>query len=142
MPRNRFRDSRNTTFSTARRVFRAVVATVVPEAGQLEEQGWRELEERAELSVRDRPSALRSQLRFFLRAIEWLPLLRYGRTFTALSAEQRTNLLHYLENHPLEVIRCGFWAVRTLAFLGYYTRRETLETLGYAADPRGWRARG
>ena len=63
-----------------RRVFRAVVVTVVPGANQLDERGWLALEE-LEDTLATRQPALRRQLQLFLRAIDWLPLLRYARTF-------------------------------------------------------------
>jgi hypothetical protein len=87
-----------------------------------------------------RPPVLRRQLQLFLRAIEWLPLVRYGHTFAGLADEQRHHVLRYLQNHPVERIRCGFWGLRTLAFLGYYGRPEGAHAIGYRPDPRGWEA--
>ena len=121
-------------------VFRAVVVTVVPGAKQLDESSWVELEEVVEDALEFRPPALRTQLQLFLRAIQWLPVLRYGRTFSALGDEQRCRVLSYLQDHPVERIRCGFWGLRTLAFLGYYGRPEGAHAIGYAVDPRGWEA--
>lgn len=131
-----------TVFSSVCPIFRAVVSTVVPEANILQEQSWRELETLVEMSLRDRSSAIRRQLRLFLQMIQWLPVFRYGRRFTSLSAEQRRRVLCYLQDHPVEMIRCGFWGLRTLALLGYYGRLEGVQSTGYAADPRGWEALG
>ena len=121
-------------------VFRAVVVTVVPDAKQLDEPSWLALEELVEDALAIRPPALRGQLQLFLRAIEWLPVVRYGRTFAALGDEQRWRVLRYLQDHPVERIRCGFWGLRTLAFLGYYGRLERARAIGYRPDPRGWGA--
>ena len=129
-----------TTLSPVRGTFRAIVSTVVPEADQLDEQGWQELEALVEATLRDRPPAMQRQLRLFLRAIEWLPMFRYGRSFTSLSAEKREQVLSRLQDHRIELIRCGFWGVRTLAFLGFYSRAEAVRAIGYAADPSGWGA--
>jgi hypothetical protein len=134
------KESSRSVLAPVRVVFRAVVATVVPEAKQLDETGWLALEALVEDALEIRPPALRGQLRFFLLAIEWLPVLRYGRTFTALGEEQRGRVLRYLQNHPVERIRCGFWGLRTLAFLGYYGRPEGAHAIGYRPDPRGWEA--
>jgi hypothetical protein len=123
-----------------RAVFRAVVVTVVPEAKQLDEPGWLSLEALVEDALETRAPALRRQLQLFLRAIQWLPVVRYGRTYAALGAEQRSRVLHYLQDHPVERIRCGFWGLRTLAFLGYYGRPEGAQAIGYGPDPRGWEA--
>ncbi len=123
-----------------RTVFRAVVVTVVLDAQQLDEPSWLALEAQVEDLLELRPPALRRQLQLFLRAIEWLPVVRYGRTFAGLGDEQRSRVLRYLQDHPLERIRCGFWGLRTLAFLGYYGRPEGARAIGYRPDPRGWEA--
>ena len=123
-----------------RAVFRAVVVTVVPEAKQLDQRGWLAFEELVEDALEFRPPALRRQLQLFLRAIEWLTVVRYGRTFSGLGEEQRNRVLRHLQDHPLERIRSGFWGLRTLAFLGYYGRPEGAHSIGYRPDPRGWEA--
>lgn len=127
-----------TMLSSVRPIFRAVVSTVVPEASQLDEQGWAGLETLVEGTLRDRPPAMLRQLRLFLWAIQWLCVFRYGRDFTSLSADRRTRVLSHLQDHRIERIRCGFWGLRTLAFLGFYGRAEAMQAIGYAADPRGW----
>ena len=123
-----------------RSIFRAMVSAVVPEANNLSEPGWSELETLVETTLQNRPRAVHRQLRLFIRTIQWMSVFRYGRRFTSLSAEQRMKVLCYLQDHRLEVVRCGFWGLRTLAFLGYYGRPEGAQATGYAADPRGWEA--
>jgi hypothetical protein len=140
MSDNRYDQLPMTVLSPVRSIFRAVVSTVVPEAKNLGEPGWSELETLVETTLQSRPHAMHRQLRLFIRAIQWLPVFRYCRRFTSLSAEQRWQVLCYLQDHRLEVIRCGFWGLRTLAFLGYYGRPEGAQATGYAADPRGWEA--
>jgi len=140
MPGATAKEPSRSVLAPVRAVFRAVVVTVVPEAKQLEESGWLALEALVEDALEFRPPALRRQLQLFLRAIEWLPVVRYGRTFTALGDEQRSRVLRYLQDHPVERIRCGFWGLRTLAFLGYYGRPEGAHAIGYRPDPRGWEA--
>ncbi len=132
------KESSRSALAPVRVVFRAVVVTVVPEAKQLDEPGWLALEALVEDALEIRPPALRRQLQLFLLAIEWLPVLRYGRTFAALGDEQRGRILRYLQDHRVERIRCGFWGLRTLAFLGYYGRPEGAHAIGYRPDPRGW----
>jgi hypothetical protein len=126
--------------SGVRTVFRAVVTTIVPEAKQLDEGSWSDLEGLVERALRDRPAALLRQVRFFLRAIQWVPVSRYGHTFNSLSGVQRQRFLSYLQDHWVERIRCGFWGLRTLIFLGYYGRPEAAKAIGYGAHPRGWGA--
>ncbi|MBZ5613454.1 MAG: hypothetical protein LAO23_05550 [Acidobacteriia bacterium] len=123
-----------------RSVFRAVVVTVVPDAKQMDEPSWLTLEAQVEDLLELRPPGLRRQLQLFLLAIEWLPVVRYGQTFTRLVDEQRSRVLLYLQDHRVERIRCGFWGLRTLAFFGYYGRPEGTRAIDYAPDPRGWEA--
>jgi hypothetical protein len=123
-----------------RMVFRAVVSTVVPEAVNLDEPGWVELERVVEETLGARPRNLQRQVRLLLRGIQWLPVLGYGRTFTALDPARRAHFLSTLQDHPVQLIRKGFFGLRTLALLGYYGRSEAAGAIGYAADPRGWEA--
>ena len=140
MPRATANEPSRSVLASVHAVFRAVVVTVVPDAKQLDEPGWLALEELVEDALEIRSPALRKQLQLFLHAVEWLPVVRYGRTFTALEDEQRSRVLRYLQDHPVERIRCGFWGLRTLAFLGYYGRPEGAHAIGYAPDSRGWEA--
>lgn len=116
------------------------MTTIVPPASDLDEAGWRELHERVASALRDRPAGLRRQLRIFLRLIQWLPLLRFGRPFTALPAGKRTRVLAWMERHRLKRIRVGFWGLRTLALMGYYGRADARREVGYRADAAGWDA--
>jgi hypothetical protein len=122
-------------------VFRAVATTVVPEAARLEAAGWEELEGIVERFLAARPPALRRQLRLFLRALQWLPVLRFGRPFTGLDDRRRRRFLAEMQDAPLLLARRGFWGLRTLVYLGYYGRPAAGGEIGYRADPRGWEAR-
>jgi hypothetical protein len=125
---------------SVRQVFRAVVCAVVPEASALDGRGWADLEALVEAALRGQPAVLRRRLRLALRGIEWLPALRYGRRFTALDPQRRARFLSFLEENPMQLVRLGFWGLRTLALLGYYGRPEAAKAIGYAPDPRGWEA--
>jgi len=140
MPRATVNERSRSVLAPVHAVFRAVVVTVVPDAKQLDEASWLALEALVEDALEIRPPALRRQLQLFLHAIQWLPVVRYGRPFAALGDEQRSRVLRYLQDHPIERIRCGFWGLRTLAFLGYYGRPEGANAIGYRPDPRGWEA--
>lgn len=140
MGKNRYGELPMTVLLPVRSIFRAVVSTVVPEAKNLSEPGWGELETLVETTLQNLSRAMHRQLQLFIRAIQWMPVFRFGKCFTSLSAEQRMRVLCYLQNHRLEIVRCGFWGLRTLALLGYYGRPEGAQTTGYAADARGWEA--
>ena len=120
--------------------FRAVVTTVVPEASELDSAQWQDVELLVDQAVSERPPSMIRQLRLFLRLIQWLPMLRYGRPFTALDPDRRARFLSRLQTNRLKVVRVGFWGLRTLALMGYYGRLQAAEAIGYAAHPRGWEA--
>ena len=121
-------------------VLRTVVATVVPESASLNEAGWNEFDCVIEALLHDRPESLKRQLRLFLSLIEWLPLVRYGRRFTALDPARRTRVLNYLQNAAVEKVRVGFWGLRTIVLAGYYGRPQAASEIGYSASVSGWEA--
>lgn len=122
------------------RIFRAVTETVVPEARSLDEDAWRRLFEVVNRALSRRPPDLRRQVALFLRLVQWLPVARWLRPFTALDPERRTRWLSTLQDAPFLLVRRGFWGVRTLAYMGYYALPEVRRALGYRAHPRGWEA--
>lgn len=124
-----------------RRIFRAIASTIVPEASRLDEGGWSQLEAIVERAIAERPRALRRQLGGFIRAVELLPLGRFGRRFSALDGERRTTVLLALQRSPVLALRRGMWGLRTLVFMGYYARPAAAAEIGYRANPRGWDAR-
>jgi hypothetical protein len=124
-----------------REAFRAVSVTVVPEAGRLDDAGWRELERGVEQALALQPPARRRQLRLLIGAVDWLPVLRWGRRFSRLDPGRRARVLSRLQDAPLLLLRRGFWGLRTLVLLGYYTRPEAAAEIGYRATRAGWEAR-
>jgi hypothetical protein len=123
-----------------RDTFRAFAATVVPEMTLLDPSAWADVERTVEHALARRPRAMRRQLGLLLRAIDTLPLLRYGRRFTALDPARRERLIDALQRTPVKLIRRGIWGLRTLVLMGYYTRAATVRAVGYRADARGWDA--
>lgn len=119
-------------------VVRAIAETVVPTATVLEADGWAALERIVANAIAARPPRMQRQLALFIRAIEWLPLLRYGRPFSRLHPARRKRFLESLQDSPLLLIRRGFWGLRTLILMGYYTQGRAIAAIGYRADPRGW----
>lgn len=121
-------------------VLRVFVRTVVPEAAALDDERWSALRRLIDLAMRDRPVALCRQIRLALHFVQWLPLVRYARPFTALDAARRARFLTFLENSPVQAVRTGFFGLRTLALLGYYGQPQAAAEIGYAATARGWDA--
>lgn len=124
-----------------RPAFRALAATIVPEAARLDERGWADLEGIVEQALSARPAALRRQLRLLIALLQWAPLLLHGRRFTGLDRDRRARFLARAQDAPLLLLRRGFWGLRTLVLMGYYVRPEAAREIGYRADPRGWESR-
>ena len=124
-----------------RRVFRAVTRTVVPQAEQLADDAWPEIESIVARALAGRPRALLGQLSLFLRVIDIVARLRGGRRFDRLSPEARARVLGGFERSRVLLLRRGFWGLRTLALMGYYARQDGKREIGYRATPRGWEAR-
>src|SRR5258706_9926589 len=111
------------------RAFRAIASTVVPEAASLDEKGWAELAAIVEGAVADRPASLKRQLGLLVAALEWGPVVRFGRRFSALDEPRRVRFLAGVQDAPLLLLRRGFWGLRTLVFMGYYSRREAAKEI-------------
>lgn len=124
-----------------RPAFRAIATTVAPGASRLDQRGWAEMERIVEGALLGRPPRLRRQLRALIILLQWLPVARFGRRFTALDPATRARFLTGIQNAPLFLLRRGFWGLRTLILMGYYGRSGAAAEIGYRADPRGWEAR-
>ncbi|MCO5165925.1 MAG: hypothetical protein M9894_06110 [Planctomycetes bacterium] len=121
-----------------RGTFRALVEAVAPLAASFDEGAWAEVEAQVEAALGDRRPAERAQVRLFLRGVEWLPVLRWGRRFSRLDAGRRGRVLEWLSRRRLRLVRAGAWGVRTLALLGVYGRPAAWPALGW--EPRVPRA--
>ena len=121
--------------------FRALAATIVPEAAGLDEPGWRAMAAVVDEALASRPDALRRQFLLFVRFLSWISVARYGRGFPSLDARRREIVLSSVERSRLLPLRRGFWGLRTLVFLGYWTRPEAVAAIGYRARSEGWEAR-
>jgi hypothetical protein len=128
--------------SSVRHTLYAIATAVVPESSALDDRAWAELEAVIEGALATRDDRVRRQLVAFLRLLQVLPIVRYGRPLTSLSARHRSDFLESIERSPLLVVRRGFWGIRTLVFMGYYTRADIAAAVGYHASPNGWAARG
>ena len=127
--------------SGQREAFRAIAATVVPEAARLDPAEWNDVERIVARAIAARPARLQRQLALLLRFLEWIPLFRYGRRFSRLDPARRARFLDSLQTSRLLLARRGIWGLRTLVLMGYYGRPRAAAAIGYRADPRGWEAR-
>lgn len=86
----------------------------------------------ADSALSERPEADRRLLSTFLRAIELLPVIRYGRTFSRLSRDEQAAVLVWLESNRLtKKFRQGFFGLKTFALLGYYASELSWSELAY-----------
>ena len=125
-----------------RHILRTVAMTVVPESSSFDERAWAELEAVIEEALAKRPHRVRRQLVVFIRLLQLLPVARFGKPLTRLGAAQRVAFLESIERSRVLLIRRGFWGVRTLVLMGYYTREAVAAAIGYRAHRDGWAARG
>ena len=128
-------------FPPVRPAFRAIAATVVPEAADLDEEAWEDAEDAIESTIATRSDALRRQLRLLVKVIDFLPILRYGRRFSALDDDRRLRVLQWLQDSRVLPLRRGVWGLRTLIMLGYYSRPIAAAQIGYRANALGWEGR-
>lgn len=130
------------TLSSVRRTLYAIATAVVPESSALDDRAWAEVYAVIDAAVAKRDARVRRQLATFLRLVQVLPIPRYGRPLTSLSARQRRDFLEWVERSPFLLVRRGFWGIRTLVFMGYYARADGAAAIGYRASADGWEARG
>ena len=121
--------------------FRALCVAFVPESSELNEAGWRELESDVERALADRSPAIQKQMLLLIRILDLLARARHGSALASLPPASRRELLTRLQDSRWLLLRRGVWGLRTLAFLGYYSRPDTAASIGYRADARGWEMR-
>lgn len=83
--------------------------------------------------------AISAPLPMLLRAVEWGPPLFERRLsrFTRLAPEEQDAALRGWMTSRLALRRQGFLALRNLAFVGYWSQRETWPLIGYAGPLLG-----
>ena len=130
------------TVGPVRAIFRAIVCAVVPAAESLDEAGWSRAEGIVDEALADRPGSIRRQIVLFMRLVNWLAFVRYGRPFTRLDADRAGRFLSSFERSPVLLLRRGLWGVRTFGYMGYYAQDIIRREVGYAAAKEGWAAAG
>jgi len=135
------RDVTDDLLSPIRAPFRALAQTFVPETAGCTPAEWAELERIVAEALASRPAAMQRQVLLFIRVLDLLARLRYGRRLPDLEASQRTALLEAIGNAPVLLLRRGVWGLRTLVMMGYYAQPEIQAAIGYRATAAGWEAR-
>ena len=88
-------------------------------------------------TLASRTPAMRRQFSLFLRVLRWLPFLRHLRPLDRLGGERQDAALRWFQDHPLQIIRGGFWGVRTLLLLGHYGQPAVGASIGYTPSTDG-----
>ena len=84
-----------------------------------------------------RSPAMRRQFGLFLQMLRWWPLLRYVRPLEMLDPRQQDAVLRGFQDAPVQLVRSGFWGVRTLIFIGYYGRPDVGPSIAYRPSRDG-----
>lgn len=112
--------------------FRAAAGCIVPSEPDSPGADSDEAVAIADRALAARPERDRKLLGAFLRAVEILPVLRYGRRFSNLSRVRQEAFLRFLESTRLSPkLRQGFFGLKTFALLGYYGLDRTWGELSY-----------
>jgi hypothetical protein len=88
-------------------------------------------------TLASRTPAVRRQFGLFLRVLRWLPCLRYLRPLDRLDGARQDAALRWFQDHPLQVVRGGFWGVRTLLLLGHYGQAARGPSIAYTPSTDG-----
>jgi len=115
----------------------AIGARVVPETAALTAAGRDEWRAVIADALGDRPEAMRRQFRAFLGIVERGPIVRFGAPFTRLRPETQDRVLRWLQDCPVELLRKGFWGMKTLVLMGYYARPEAAAEVGWTPSFAG-----
>ena len=114
---------------------------MLPRAADLEEDGWRGMEQTIEAALRQRARRVQRQFRIFLRILDLSTIPSHRKRFHRLDDATRLRVLEQMERGPRLLLRRGVWGLRTLVFMAYYTQPAHAAAIGYRASPEGWAGR-
>ena len=115
----------------------AISPRIVPAAAQMTPAAREAMLALIEGTLASRTPAMRRQFGLFLLALRWLPFLRYLRPLDRLEGDRQDAALRCFQNHPAQVVRGGFWGVRTLVLLGYYGQPANGPSIAYTPSIDG-----
>ena len=115
----------------------AIAPRIVPASAEATPEARDAMMALIEGTLASRTPAMRRQFRLFLRVLRWLPLVRYLRPLDCLDGARQDAALRWFQDHPVQVIRGGFWGVRTLVLLGYYGQPANGPSISYTPSVDG-----
>jgi len=120
-----------------RTLLRLLAVRLVPESAGLTLAQHDDLLAVVEHALADRPVGMQRQFRGFLGLLRWAPIVRYGCRLDSLTPSRQDAVLGWFQDCPVQMLRSGFWGVRTLVMMGYYTRPEVMAAIGYHPEADG-----
>lgn len=111
--------------------FRAAAGCIVPSDAESPGADSDDALAAADRSLAGRPARDQKLLTAFLKAVEILPIFRYGRRFSRLRRDQQEAFLRGLEQSSFAKLRQGFFGLKTFALMGYYAHDASWREIGY-----------
>lgn len=75
---------------------------------------------------------LKDDVRALLELLEYSPLLRHGRRFSHLDGAQQDQVLQGFEHSRFDLLRQGFFALKSLCCLAHYQDERSFAAIGYS----------
>jgi hypothetical protein len=114
-----------------------IARRIVPESSSLSPDARARFLALIEDELATRPESMRRQFSLFLSIVRWAPIIRYGRRLDHLDGARQDAVLRFIQHAPIQLVRSGFWGLRTLVYLGYYGRPEVAELVAYRPSRQG-----
>lgn len=113
------------------RTFRAAAACIVPSDAESPGADSDAALAFADQALAARPTRDQRLLTVFLKAVEILPVFRYGSRFSKLRGDRQEAFLRGLERSSFAKLRQGFFGLKTFALMGYYAHEDSWRDIGY-----------
>lgn len=110
---------------------------LVPETRRLSAERQARFFEIIDTMLATRPRRMVRLLKIFLVVLRWFPLLRFGGRLDRIEGERQKKALCWFQDSPSVSVRTGFWAVKTLVYMGYYAQPDVAAGIGYAPSRAG-----
>ena len=117
------------------RSFLAVQRCLVPRSAAFSEAQQNESLRIIRSFLDSKPAAVQFRLSLFFRIIDLFSFFYGGRSFSGLSPEKQTRVLHGLFDSGISLFRKGFWGINTLARMGVYGQPSIYPDLSYRLKP-------
>lgn len=126
------------TFSPKKEAFfLALSHRIVPEIALLDQNGRERFLQIVDDTLATRPALVQRQFRFFLSILRISSIPRHFKTLDRLPPDRQDRILSRFQHSSNNLLRRGFWGLKTLIFMGYYGQPEVARRIRYTPSPRG-----